>query len=291
MAKRVQERKHPTSRSERTTMKDLKKTLRTAAYCIPAMLISATITFAQDGGWPAADQQQDQSAPAYSGPEQSSDQNQPPSLDQNQNQPQYSNQAPAPQYNGPQYNGDPQFGQRTPYGQNPNPYAQQAPPPPIPAQLTINPGTYVTVRINQRLSSDHSRQGDAFTATLVEPVVVNGVVIAEPGETVGGVVANVEKGSTSKLLVQLTDLTLVDGQRLPLQTQLVARRGPGFTGNDAGTIVGTTAVGAAIGAVMTELTRAYSLTIPAILLAIGLRLCRSKLAPLQQRSYGRADLI
>jgi uncharacterized membrane protein YoaK (UPF0700 family) len=50
-------------------------------------------------------------------------------------------------------------------------------------------------------------------------------------------------------------------------------------------------VGAAIGAVMTELTRAYSLTIPAILLAIVLRLCRSKLAPLQQRSYGRADLI
>jgi uncharacterized membrane protein YoaK (UPF0700 family) len=35
-------------------------------------------------------------------------------------------------------------------------------------------------------------------------------------------------------------------------------------------------VGAAIGAVMTELTRAYSLTIPAISLAIVLRLCRSK---------------
>ena len=57
-----------------------------------------------------------------------------------------------------------------------------------------------------------------------------------------------EKGSTAKLLIQLTDLTLVDGQSLPIRTQLVARRGPGFTGNDAGTIVGTTALGAAVGA-------------------------------------------
>jgi hypothetical protein len=253
-------------------MTDPRKQLKFAAYCTCAMLFAASTSFAQTNGWPTVEPQGQQTAqaadpnqaPPPPAPDQNENNSQPQFNNQNpySNQPPYNNQAPPPQYNqgpqysnqapqygnGPQYNGAPQYGQRPPYGQNPNPYAQQAPPPPVPAELTLAPGTYVTVRINQKLSSDHSKQGDAFTATLVEPVVVNGIVVAEPGQTVGGVVANVEKGSTSKLLIQLTDLSLVDGQRLPIQTQLVARRGPGFTGADAGTIVGTTAVGAAIGA-------------------------------------------
>ena len=47
----------------------------------------------------------------------------------------------------------------------------------------------------------------------------------------------------------MTDLTLVDGQQVPLQTQLINRSGRTSEGQDAGTIVGTTALGAAIGAV------------------------------------------
>lgn len=130
----------------------------------------------------------------------------------------------------------------------PAPYPQQGPPP-IPAQLTIAPGTFVGVRINQGLSSDHNQNGDTFTATLTAPLVVNGIVVAEPGQTIGGVVVDAEKGGTQKLVLQLTDLTLVDGQRIPLQTQLIARKGGGRNAADAGTIIGTTAVGATIGAI------------------------------------------
>src|SRR5271166_158769 len=100
----------------------------------------------------------------------------------------------------------------------------------IPPQLTIKPGTYVTVRVNQPLSSDRNQVGDAFSATLVRPIVVDGIVVAQRGETIGGRVAEVQKAGrvsgVSKLGIQLTDLTLVDGQVMPMQSQLVSRNGP-----------------------------------------------------------------
>jgi hypothetical protein len=41
---------------------------------------------------------------------------------------------------------------------------------------------------------------------------------------------------------------LVDGQQLPIQCQLISRKGPTSVGQDAGVIAGTTGLGAAIGA-------------------------------------------
>ncbi len=204
---------------------------------------------------------------------------------QNDEQAQASGQATAPQaqgqqqppaeqppYDAPQQAPQPQWRRPMPppngggYGQTQNgPYAgapgngsyeppqnyRQQPPPPIPAQLTVPSGAFVTVRLNQRLASDKNQKGDSFTATLVQPVVANGVVVAEPGETLGGVVADAQRsGSTQKLVVQLTDLTLSDGQRIPLQTQLIARHGTGRNAGDAGTIIGTTALGAAVGGIV-----------------------------------------
>jgi hypothetical protein len=133
-----------------------------------------------------------------------------------------------------------------------------APPPPsynvnVPPQLTLKQGTFLTVRTNQVLSSDHNQQGDAFTATLVRPLVVDGFVIAQPGQTIAGRVAEAQKAGrvsgVAHLAVQLTDLTLVDGQQVPIQSQLVTRSGPTSTGRDASAIGTTTAVGAAAGAI------------------------------------------
>ncbi len=127
------------------------------------------------------------------------------------------------------------------------------PPPAVPAQLTIKSGTYLTVRINQVLSSDHNQAGDAFTASLVQPLVVDGFVVAQPGQTIAGHVTEAKKAGrvsgVSHLAVQLTDLTLVDGQQAPVQSQMVTRTGPTSTGQDAAAIGGTTAVGAAAGAI------------------------------------------
>src|SRR5579863_7564348 len=135
--------------------------------------------------------------------------------------------------------------------------AQQEPPAPaeapVPAQLTLKPGTFISVRVNQLLSSDRNQQGDAFTATLDRPIVVDGFVVAQPGQTLAGRVSEAQKAGrvkgVSHLGIQLTDLTAVDGQQFPLQSELVTRDGRTSTGRDAGAIAGTTGVGAAAGAI------------------------------------------
>ena len=128
----------------------------------------------------------------------------------------------------------------------------QRPDPSLPTQLTIRPGTFISVRLSEPLSSDHNQPGDAFSATLVSPLVVDGLVVAQRGQMVAGRVAEAQKAGrvegVSRLGIELTQLTLVDGQQVPLRTQLITRNGPTSEGRDAGAIAGTTATGAAIGA-------------------------------------------
>jgi hypothetical protein len=151
----------------------------------------------------------------------------------------------------PNYSAYPNYSQ----GNQPdNSQRNRQPDPPdyqVPAQLTIKPGTFVTVRVNQPLSSDHNQAGDAFTATLVRPVVVDGVIVAQRGQTIGGRVTEAQKAGrvegVARLAVQLTDLSLVDGQQVPVQSQLISRTAPTSVGRDAVGIGTTTAVGAAAG--------------------------------------------
>ena len=121
----------------------------------------------------------------------------------------------------------------------------------LPPVLNLQPGTLMNVRVNQMLSSDRNHAGDPFSATLMQPVIVNGVVVASRGQTVYGRVADAEKahaGKDSRLGLELTGLTLADGTQVPIHSQLVTRQGPTTPGGvEAGTVVGTTAVGAAVG--------------------------------------------
>ena len=118
--------------------------------------------------------------------------------------------------------------------------------------MTIKQGTYVIVRINQWLSSDRNQQGDTFTATLEQPLVVDGVIAAPRGATVVGRVTEAQKAGrvegTSRLGVQMTELTLSDGQQVSIQSQMISRNGPTSVGRDAAAVGGTTALGAIIGA-------------------------------------------
>ncbi|HKV63709.1 MAG TPA: hypothetical protein VJO16_17510 [Candidatus Acidoferrum sp.] len=130
----------------------------------------------------------------------------------------------------------------------------QAPQPsqPIPGTLTVPAGTVLVIRTTDFLSSDTNKAGDPFTATLDQPLVVNGWVIARRGQTLIGKVKDAKKAGrikgTSELEVELTDLTVVDGRQLPILTELWKGSGGTSHGQDAGTIVGTTGLGAAIGA-------------------------------------------
>ncbi len=126
----------------------------------------------------------------------------------------------------------------------------------VPPSLLLNSGTMVSVRLNNALSSDHNQSGDSFTATLEQPVVVNGWVVARRGQTVVGQVIKAQRAGrvrgTSQLEIALTELTLVNGYQLPIQTQLVQAVGGTSKERDAGAIGTTTGIGAMIGAIAGE---------------------------------------
>ena len=149
----------------------------------------------------------------------------------------------------------PQSGQ-----QSPPQYSQQSPAPPTgpndeyappPALLTIPAGTILIMRLNEPLSSDRNQVGDQFSGVLEQPIVVSGWVVARRGQIVMGQVKSVQKAGrvkgVSQLGVELTDLTLVNGEQAPILTELWKGSGGTSHGADAATIGGSTALGAIIG--------------------------------------------
>lgn len=135
----------------------------------------------------------------------------------------------------------------------PQPNTAVAPPPAmtVPPSLTIPAGTFVTVRLMGSLSSDINQQGDGFSATLEQPVVVNGWVVARRGQIAVGHVVSVQKAGrvkgVSSLGVALSDLPLVDGRQLEVNSQLIQTSAGTSRGRDAIGIASTTGLGAAIG--------------------------------------------
>jgi len=162
--------------------------------------------------------------------------------------------APPPPANGSWQNGPaqapPSQGGWSRFGNNRPPM-----PPPrrdMPPTMTIPAGTWVSFRVNEPISSDHSQVGDAFMGTLAEPLVVNGIVLARRGQLVSGRVTEAQKAGrvsgTSRLGIELTQIGIADGQQIDVHTQMVEHRGPTSYGRDAAAIGATTATGAAIGA-------------------------------------------
>ena len=131
--------------------------------------------------------------------------------------------------------------------QNATPTSQAVPP-----TITLPAGTMIPVRITEWLSSDKNQSGDQFSASLEQPLVANGWVVAVHGQIVTGRVALAKKAGrvsgVSQLGVELSELTLVDGQVLPVRTQLLQSSAGTSNGRDATGVATTTGLGAAIGA-------------------------------------------
>jgi hypothetical protein len=110
----------------------------------------------------------------------------------------------------------------------------------------------ISIRVDRPLSTARNKVGDGFGAMLQQPLVANGFVIAQRGQTILGRVTVSEKAGRvsgqSKLGLELSELTLVDGQQMPLHTELVQQQGGTSYGRDALGIGATTGLGAAIGA-------------------------------------------
>ena len=134
----------------------------------------------------------------------------------------------------------------------PPPQPQQPEPPPAPT-VTIPAGATLSVRVGETLSTQRSKQGDRFMATLEKPLVVDGFVIAERGARCLGRVMQSDPGGkvkgTAELQVDLFQVTLSDGQRIRIRTAPYQKQAEASHGTDAAKVGGGAALGAIIGAI------------------------------------------
>ena len=147
-----------------------------------------------------------------------------------------------------------------PQQQAPEPAEPEAsePPPaevgvPAPHSVTLAHGTQLRVRMGETLSTERNRPGDRFLATLEEPLVIDGFIIAERGARLEGEVVASDRGprggGVAHLAIRLIKLETADRQNIRIQTGLWNREGNSTAGRDAATILASTAIGAAIGAI------------------------------------------
>jgi len=118
--------------------------------------------------------------------------------------------------------------------------------------ITVPAGTVITVKLGQAVGSKISNSGDSFTATVAEPVSVDGkVIIPEGSEATGTVVDAKARGrfkGAAKLQLTL-DSVSVGGNSYKLETASVTRSMKGKGKRTAAFIGGGAAAGAIIGAI------------------------------------------
>ncbi len=148
---------------------------------------------------------------------------------------------------------DDQIAVEPPAEQAAQPAPAPAPPPPPPPQPIVVPtGTTLTVRVGQALSSKTSETGQTFTATLAQPVSVQGKPAIPAGSTISGtVVAAKAKGKVKgegQLDLSLRSIT-VRGQTYNIQTDVLENTAKGKGSRTAKTTGGGAAGGALIGGI------------------------------------------
>ncbi len=129
-----------------------------------------------------------------------------------------------------------------------------APPAPRkPRTVTIAAGTIVSVRLSETLSSDRHQPNETFQATLDEPLVVDGLVIAERGARVEGRIVEAQRAGrvqgVAALAIQMTSLKSSDGQTIGVETETFRKEGPKSVKDDAAKVGAAAGIGAAIGAI------------------------------------------
>ncbi len=132
------------------------------------------------------------------------------------------------------------------------PAPASAPPPPATQSVTVPAGTAIAVRLLDGISTERNRAGDPFQASLEEPLVADGVVVAERGATVmGRVVQAQQSGRVSglaEMALELDRIRTVSGE-VQLASDTMIRRAESSKGRDAATVGAMAGVGAAIGAI------------------------------------------
>ena len=125
---------------------------------------------------------------------------------------------------------------------------------PLMKATTLEPGTPLRVRTTNALSTASVKTGEAFAATLQEPIVDGTWVIATKGSSVRGVIAHADPGGKVKgvagLSVRLTQIQTADGQNIDISTNTYGVQARSSKKKDAKKVGIASGVGAAIGAIV-----------------------------------------
>ncbi|HEY3937854.1 MAG TPA: hypothetical protein VGL97_10510 [Bryobacteraceae bacterium] len=131
----------------------------------------------------------------------------------------------------------------------PAPIAPQQPQPHV---VRLPEGTNLVIRLGETLSTEHNYSGDTFRGTLDVPIIMDGFIIADKGSKVLGRIAGAQKAGrmegVANLHVTLTEINTTDGQRVPVETGFIDKKGRSNGGENAAKIAGGAALGAIIGA-------------------------------------------
>ena len=114
--------------------------------------------------------------------------------------------------------------------------AQPVPPPPATRVVTVPAGTVVRIRLVDGISTKRNRPGDTFQATLEDPLVAEGLVVAEQGANVfGRLVHTQQSGRVSgraEMALELDRMQTVGGE-VRIASDTMIRQADSSKGKDA----------------------------------------------------------
>lgn len=122
-----------------------------------------------------------------------------------------------------------------------------------PQTVTIPAGTLLNVRLRQLISTDRQAAGDPFAATLDQPIVIDGFVIADKGSNVRGKITALDAPGRVKgraaISLELTEINTTDGQRVDIRTDTYRNEAASGKKGDVAKLGAGAALGAIIGAI------------------------------------------
>jgi hypothetical protein len=114
-------------------------------------------------------------------------------------------------------------------------------------------GTAISIFTAKDLSTKTARSGERFTASLGRAITDGNWVIAKQGAPVEGVVVSSDPGGrvsgVASIAVRLESITLADGRRVNIETDLYSKQAKSSKKKDAAKIGIGAGIGAAIGAI------------------------------------------
>jgi len=120
-------------------------------------------------------------------------------------------------------------------------------------KFTLDEGTPLVVRTTSGMSTKNAEAGNRFEATLEQPLVVDGQVLAKKGALAEGLVADASQGGRVKgrayLTLSLESIRLADGRTLEVRTGSVTQVAKSGVKKDMLKTGIASGVGAAIGAI------------------------------------------